>query len=244
MLCAPQGWNCTNHIVSQFCCKNHQESYYLAWYYCATSQISICMHCLQVCILHPNVQTVALVLVHLDLTSTAWFSFVPHHQCIYTVYALLLGLMQTNSHFWILHFTVLSKLYSDCVIHHCESNQFQGSFLKVVTVSPDVFAVLFEISIVHQKSFCIIKSICDIWSLDWVCDVEGHAVPASAGAGCSSAWAVLLAGSLCWSSAWASSDCACVAFLPLPPLLGVFLVTGIFLGELLRFKFYSTFDII
>ena len=125
------------------------------------------MHCLQVCILYPNVQTVDLVLFHLDLTSTAWFSFVPHHQCVYRVYALLLGLMQTNSHFWILHSTVLSKWYSDCVIHHCESNQFQGSFLKVATVNLDVFAVLFEISIVHQV-FCIIKSICAIWSLDWV----------------------------------------------------------------------------
>ena len=74
-------------------------------------------------------------------------------------------------------------------------------------------------------------------------DVEGCAGPASVGACCSPTWPVLLAGSPCWSSAWASAATDCVVFLAHPPLLGVLLVTGIFLGELLRFKFYSIFDI-
>ena len=151
--------------------------------------------------------------------------------------------MQTNSHFWILHFTVLSKWYNDCEVHHYESNQFHKPFLMVVTMNPDVFAVLFEISIVHQKSFASLKTYCATRSLGWVPDVEGCAEPALAGPFCSPTWAVLLVGSPCWSSAWASSANDCVVFLAHPPLLGVFLVTGIFLGELLRFKFYSIFDI-
>ena len=71
-----------------------------------------------------------------------------------------------------------------------------------------------------MKVFCIIKSICTIGSLGWVPDVEGCTVPASHGASCSSAWAVLLVGSTGWSSTWVSVCHWLCGFLGLSTLIG------------------------